>query len=167
MRGAAHGPLGCAAPHTRAVLERLMEAPVMWGRVPTPGSGMAAGMCQASTPSLMQRWSQGPSGFPWGWYSTCLLSRWRRSARHHSVPIVPWAVPEPSLGTPALFGQVGRQTMCPPGDGTGLQCCHAHPRAALLGPDSSLHALTRLASALVSSCADGKCKFNMFSFSDS
>lgn len=160
--GAAQGPLGCAASHTRAVPKHVTEAVVMWA-----GSGMVVGTCQASTPSLMQRWSRGPSRFPQGWYSACPLSRWGCAARHCPVPIAPWAVPAPSLGIPALLALVGQQRMCPPGDGTSLHSCCAQPKAAVLEPDGGLHVPTWLASALASSCVDGKCKFNMFSFSDS
>lgn len=83
--------------------------------------------------------SQNPRGFPQGWYGVCPISTWRCAARRCPVPVVPWAVPVPSLGTLSqvlivvLLGQVGRQRTCPPGNTTAFRCCHAHPKTSLLG----------------------------------
>lgn len=149
MWGAAHRPLGCAASHTRVSPERFAEAAVTWGRVLTPGSGTAVGTRQALTPNLMQwrSWSQSPSGFPWGWCGACLLSKWRCTATHCPVLIVPLDCACTLLGDPGpqalvvvLLGRVGWQSTCPPGNGTALHRCHAHPKTALLGPAGGLHA---------------------------
>lgn len=72
----------------------------MWGQLPDPLAHGGSSDVRKSVCVCVIQWQS--QGSQWVSLGMCPLSTCRCAVRHCPVPRVPWAVPEPSLGTLAL-----------------------------------------------------------------